>query len=108
MGVFARACFTYHRFGHLASKCPTLLHQPPPTTLTQDTMPLMKQGAAPNAIGKSQDKNVKPQVHARNHAAGSKKTKDNGKAKIIENVHEEWQIVKKPFNLHSRPLQSCH
>ena len=36
------------------------------------------------------------------------KPKDKGKAKIIENGHEEWQTVKKTVNLHSRPLQSRH
>ena len=29
-GVFAGACFACHKFGHMASECPTILHPPPP------------------------------------------------------------------------------
>ena len=85
-GLFARASFTCHKFGHLASKCPTLLHQPPPTTMTKDILLIKKQGHVPSVVVKSQDKNAKPHVHARNQATASYKVKDKGKAKLNDNV----------------------
>ena len=38
-GDFAGSCFSSHKFGHLASDCPTMMHQPPPNVMPRDTTP---------------------------------------------------------------------
>ena len=77
-GVFAGACFACHKYGHLASECPTVLHKPPPNALPPQT----------------REKNEKPQVKtpAANAAKNAKsinqmqppvaKGKDKGKEKM--------------------------
>lgn len=109
-GVFVGACFTCHKFGHLASECPSFLHQLPPTALQQE--PLQPRVASPRTTpDKKMDKGMKSAPNTGSQPTTLIKTKDKGKGKMIDNdilPQERWQSPKKPVVLKQRPLQSRH
>ncbi|MCO5577736.1 hypothetical protein L7F22_031568 [Adiantum nelumboides] len=81
--VFAGACFTCHKFGHLASECPQVVHKPPPNAIPQSNIVLgclLIEKAKPSGSAVS-DANLKsaPQL-----VAQSSKAKDKGKALMAD------------------------
>ncbi|MCO5578717.1 hypothetical protein L7F22_032562 [Adiantum nelumboides] len=107
-GVFASACFTCHKFGHLALECPQVVHKPPPKAIPQsDIVPvcLLTEKAKPSGSVIS-DANLKsaPQLVAR-----SSKAKDKGKALMADAKKADlngWQQPKKVFSPKIKSLQS--
>lgn len=68
-GVFAGACFTCHKFGHVASGCSSVLHQPPLTALPRNP-PQSRNNANPKNVSDKQiDKGGKSALHAWNQAS---------------------------------------
>lgn len=87
-GVLVGACFTCHKFGHLALQCPTLLHQPPPTAIPQDPLQPRKQGA--NIMQKKMDNNSTTMMHTGTQDNIVAMNNDKGKAKVIAHDPEQW------------------
>ncbi|MCO5576553.1 hypothetical protein L7F22_030365 [Adiantum nelumboides] len=107
-GVFAGACFTCHKFGHLASECPQVVHKPPPNAIPQSdivSVCLLTEKTKPSRSVVS-DANLKsaPQL-----VAQSSKAKDKGKALMADAKKSDlngWQQPKKVFSSKTKPLQS--
>lgn len=109
-GVFAGACFACHKFGHLASQCPIVLHQPPPNAIPPPvSQPSTKfEGQGIKNVDYLQGRNAKT---ANQNQPNLSKGKDKGKAKMKELDASVKEAVPPPRKLlfsSSRPLQSRH
>ncbi|MCO5553672.1 hypothetical protein L7F22_007386 [Adiantum nelumboides] len=96
-GVFAGACFTCHKFGHLAFECPQVVHKPPPNATPQSDIspaglsPEKAKSFAPLVID---DKSKFPTPSATQPL----KARDKGKALMTEATKADsngWQQPKK-------------
>ncbi|MCO5605541.1 hypothetical protein L7F22_059724 [Adiantum nelumboides] len=107
-GVFAGACFTCHKFGHLASECPQTVHKPPPNAIPQSDIASVRlateKGKPPGSV--ASDDNLKFTTQP---IVQSLKTKDKGKALMVDAKRTNlngWQQPKKVIAFKSKPLHS--
>ncbi|MCO5570018.1 hypothetical protein L7F22_023732 [Adiantum nelumboides] len=82
-GVFARACFTCHKFGHLASECPQIVHKPPPNAIPQSDIAFVhlatEKAKPPGSVASDDNLKFTPQPIVQ-----ASKAKDKGKALMVD------------------------
>lgn len=103
--AFASVCFACHKFGHLASEFPTVIHQPPPNAMPQPAIqPTTKfEASSPRIVN---DRNMVSNAKSANQTQSIPiKGKDRGfKCLFLGRI----SAAKKVVTLNQRLLQSRH